>query len=215
MKVMYKLKLLHSRKLAERGIKKSPRSETPISPSAQDSPLSPSTAAAKDRSQAEEIEALIAQRRSFRQSQDDKAAAAARPSISSEETTPSTSSENTLFLGIGTGGRDDFAMDAATPDVVSESPVNVDFNVYDRAYEEEVQRIMSNPQRRQSSMYLNRLVKEKEQFRKVANMVEGEKPGTPVRGGFASILGKALEESRKQQQNQERLEVENTEQEPA
>ncbi|KPM33987.1 hypothetical protein AK830_g12587 [Neonectria ditissima] len=47
------------------------------------------------------------------------------------------------FLGIGTGARDDFAMDEATPDIVSDSPTAVDFNVYDRAYENAVEKITS------------------------------------------------------------------------
>jgi [calcium/calmodulin-dependent protein kinase] kinase len=47
------------------------------------------------------------------------------------------------LLGIGTGGIDSFGSEADLPvaDVVSDSPTAVDFNIYDRAYEAEVERI--------------------------------------------------------------------------
>jgi len=49
-----------------------------------------------------------------------------------------------LHLGIGTGGIDDFsAMDSDQPtvDFVSDSPTTVDFSVYDRAFDAELERI--------------------------------------------------------------------------
>ncbi|KAH6636166.1 kinase-like domain-containing protein [Chaetomium tenue] len=55
------------------------------------------------------------------------------------------------LLGIGTGGIDDFpgADDAPHPaDIVSDSPTVVDFNVYDRAFEEEIERIRRSTSRR-------------------------------------------------------------------
>lgn len=47
------------------------------------------------------------------------------------------------LLGIGTGGHDNFASGSSEgePTSVADSPTAVDFNVYDRAYEEEVERI--------------------------------------------------------------------------
>ena len=57
-----------------------------------------------------------------------------------------------LFLGVGLGGQDGFAPDAPPPDaVVSDSPTAVDFNVYDRAYEAEVEKIKRSTSRRGSS----------------------------------------------------------------
>ena len=61
-----------------------------------------------------------------------------------------------LLLGIGTGGIDAFPADEqARPgeqprvaDVVSDSPTAVDFNVYDRAFEAEVERIKRSTSRR-------------------------------------------------------------------
>ncbi|KAK4155914.1 kinase-like domain-containing protein [Chaetomidium leptoderma] len=55
-----------------------------------------------------------------------------------------------LLLGIGTGGFDDFSSpDHAPPaDIVSDSPTVVDFNVYDRAFEAEIERIKRSTSRR-------------------------------------------------------------------
>jgi [calcium/calmodulin-dependent protein kinase] kinase len=49
--------------------------------------------------------------------------------------------EDTLFLNIGTG--EDFQPEPEDGCIVSESPSNVDINVYETAYEEEVQRIIA------------------------------------------------------------------------
>lgn len=77
-----------------------------------------------------------------------------------------------LFLGIGTGSRDDFAMDEATPDIVADSPTAVDFNIYDRAYEEAVEeRLRANSSHR-PTLYLTRFVKAKEHFKKLEGLVD-------------------------------------------
>lgn len=57
--------------------------------------------------------------------------------------TPAAAAEPRLLLGIGTGGIDSFGSEADLPaaDTVSDSPTAVDFNVYHRAFEEEVERI--------------------------------------------------------------------------
>ncbi|KAH8737721.1 kinase-like domain-containing protein [Ilyonectria robusta] len=69
--------------------------------------------------------------------------------------------QETRFLGIGTGARDDFAMDEATPDIVSDSPTAVDFNVYDRAYESAVEQINSAQNTSQKpTVFLTKLVKD-------------------------------------------------------
>jgi [calcium/calmodulin-dependent protein kinase] kinase len=55
------------------------------------------------------------------------------------------------ILGIGTGGIDDFPGADDTPypaDIVSDSPTVVDFNVYDRAFEDEIERIRRSTSRR-------------------------------------------------------------------
>lgn len=173
MKVMYKLKLLVSRR---RAAKKRAAEENPTG-----------TADAK------EIEALIARRRSFK-----------KESLSLTLSTPTASEP--LYLGVGLGisasptsafqtppfdgGEGDYADgDGGDVAVVSDSPVAVDFNIYDRAYEEELKRIVASPLRRSSSLFLNNQVKGKEQIRAVADVLEGERgrrrvyPGRGREGG--------------------------------
>ncbi|PFH60920.1 hypothetical protein XA68_10118 [Ophiocordyceps unilateralis] len=65
-----------------------------------------------------------------------------------------------LFLGIGTGARDDFAMDAATPDAVADSPKTVDYDIYDRAYEDAVERQLKASWQGRPTLYLTKFVKE-------------------------------------------------------
>ncbi|KAL7937685.1 kinase-like protein [Trichoderma chlorosporum] len=77
-----------------------------------------------------------------------------------------------LFLGIGTGARDAFAMDEKTPDVVSDSPTAVDFNVYDRAYEEAIKERMKPNQSSNPILYMTKHIKEKDYFRKLENLVD-------------------------------------------
>lgn len=70
--------------------------------------------------------------------------------------------EDTLFLNIGTG--ENFQPAPEDGCVVSESPSNVDINVYEAAYEEEVQRIIAqrrdqhNNANRRPTLYLTRRV---------------------------------------------------------
>lgn len=70
--------------------------------------------------------------------------------------------EDTLFLFIGTGS-DDFD-EAKTPNpnempVVSESPGAIEMNVYEQAYQEEIERIMSERNRQRApTLYLTRRV---------------------------------------------------------
>ncbi|KAK7414527.1 hypothetical protein QQX98_006638 [Neonectria punicea] len=100
-----------------------------------------STDASKEIAKVEVITALLSQRRKVRSllgggSNDSKSPGRDSPGRDGNE-------QEVKFLGIGTGARDDFAMDEATPDIVSDSPTAVDFNVYDRAYENAVEEITS------------------------------------------------------------------------
>ncbi|KAI1344128.1 Pkinase-domain-containing protein [Xylariaceae sp. FL0016] len=69
---------------------------------------------------------------------------------------------NPLFLGIGTGGQDEFADETRPSQVVSDSPTGIDFDVYDRAFETEIKRIRSDRKKGRARTYLTRLVGEKE-----------------------------------------------------
>ncbi|KAI1075422.1 kinase-like domain-containing protein [Whalleya microplaca] len=68
-----------------------------------------------------------------------------------------------LFLGIGTGGRDDFVTPEPSTEVVSDSPTGIDFDVYDVAFSTEIKRIRSqNDKKGRAKTYLTRLVGEQE-----------------------------------------------------
>lgn len=73
------------------------------------------------------------------------------------------------FLGIGNGDQDEFASgDIPTADVLSDSPTAVHFNVYDKAFEEEVDRIKrstSRKGRRSTTLYLTRHLRDEKKFR--------------------------------------------------
>ncbi|KAH6897007.1 kinase-like domain-containing protein [Thelonectria olida] len=143
----------------------------------------------KDAAKVEVIEALLSQRRKVR-AQNLFSNAARKPVIEDE-----VSQQDARFLGIGTGARDDFAMDEPTPDMVSDSPTAVDFNVYDRAYENAVEQITSNTQHNTSqkpTVYLTKFVKD------VAQLPEGVKPAAvpeqpPSSPGTLARLASGLE----------------------
>lgn len=121
-----------------------------------------------------------------------------------------------LFLGIGAGGHDDFGHghpghahvnEPARDEVVSDSPTAVDFDVYDRAFEAEVDRIRRSGSRRKrtGTMYLTRHVGEKEAYRRDENMVEGGTHGEHASAGnlnelvkrrFANAVAQAMPEGR-------------------
>lgn len=129
----------------------------------------------------EDIEALLAQRRRFLSEADENGKGHARD-ISEHEP---------LFLGIGTGSRDDFHMDQATPhlNIVADSPTAVDYNVYDKAYLEAVEeRLRSNPQSR-PTMYLTKFVKESEKLKNLGGAVvmEAEEVASAVLPGASKL----------------------------
>jgi len=114
-----------------------------------------------------------------------------------------------LFLGIGMGGRDDFAQHDPSDEVVSDSPTAVDFNVYDHAYESEIKRIKS--QKGRSKMYLTKHIQERDQYRTDASIIEGSSrheerregdinPATAVQRShkFAEIVTQAVQGAKAQ-----------------
>jgi [calcium/calmodulin-dependent protein kinase] kinase len=104
--------------------------------------------------------------------------------------------EEPLFLGIGTGGDD--SLSTPSPDIVAESPTAADFNIYDTAYQEEVNRIRA-AQGHQATVYLTRRVDKKKEYKADANMInapnsEQVKESLPHQG-FKGLLDKAREKS--------------------
>jgi [calcium/calmodulin-dependent protein kinase] kinase len=75
------------------------------------------------------------------------------------------------FLGIGTGDHDAFASgDIPTAEVLSDSPTAVHFNVYDRAFEEEVDKIKRSTSRKGrqgtgTTLYLTKHLRDEKKFK--------------------------------------------------
>ncbi|KAK1986821.1 kinase-like domain-containing protein [Colletotrichum cereale] len=131
-------------------------------------PSTPLVDPIREDAQKQDIEALVAKRREFLRQQGIPVAND-RP-----ESEP-------LILGIGVGARDEFDKDEPSAGDIAESPTNVDFNIYDKAYEAEVKRIMKKPTR-QPTMYLTRFVKDREYYKDVADVVEGTAAGVTPGG---------------------------------
>lgn len=55
---------------------------------------------------------------------------------------------DSLLLGIGTGGINDFSTETPPDNIVAESPTAVDFNIFERAYGAEVDRIKRSSSRK-------------------------------------------------------------------
>ena len=101
--------------------------------------------------------------------------------------------EDTLFLDIGVGQDG-----APLPDVhiVSESPGAVDMNVYEAAYQEEIQRILAAKGKR-PTLYLTRRVEGNKTIAANEHIIghSHDGPETP-KLGFARVLDKAREQAR-------------------
>ena len=106
--------------------------------------------------------------------------------------------EAPLFLGIGTGGQD--SLDVPEQEYVAESPTAAEFNIYDTAYQEEVQRIRS-AQGHKATVYLTRRVDGKKEYKADENMIDAPKQsrveGMPHEG-WKGLLDRAREESAEQ-----------------
>lgn len=94
-----------------------------------------------------------------------------------------------LFLAIGPAGSDH----PPDPPAVSESPGAVDFNIYETAYQNEVERIREK-QGRAATLFLTRRVEGKKEYADDENLIRGEKGGGgnggegKEQGGWGKIL---------------------------
>jgi calcium/calmodulin-dependent protein kinase kinase 2 len=125
----------------------------------------------EEKAMKEQIEGLLKQRREIQKKRIGGSDARSHA--------PGIIDQDLKIFGIGTGSRDAFGSEEVTADVVAESPTAVDFNVYDRAYEEEVDRILSSSSR-QTTLYLTGLVKEKDKYSDVDNIKVGSGALTPA-----------------------------------
>jgi [calcium/calmodulin-dependent protein kinase] kinase len=103
--------------------------------------------------------------------------------------------EDTLFLNIGTG--EDSIAQPEEGCIVSESPSNVDMDVYEAAYEEEVQRIIAQrkDQYRRPTLYLTRRVENVKSIRDSDCIFdEGQDFRRDIKGSFKSFVTKTKED---------------------
>ena len=96
-----------------------------------------------------------------------------------------------LYIGIGTGGNSR----TPSPPCVSESPPAADANIYEKAYDMEIQRLRA-ANGRASTLFLTRRVERNEEYQKderfmivKGNGDSGE--GTKAKSGFARVLEEA------------------------
>jgi [calcium/calmodulin-dependent protein kinase] kinase len=105
--------------------------------------------------------------------------------------------EDTLFLRIGTG---EDSIDNSTSEIaclVSESPSNVDMDVYEAAYEEEVQRIIAQrkDQHRSPTLYLTRRVENVKSIRDSDCIFdEGQDHRKDFKNSFKNFVTKTKED---------------------
>ncbi|KAI1168532.1 kinase-like domain-containing protein [Nemania serpens] len=116
----------------------------------------------RQKSIAEEAAELIAQRKAYLRSGLPFRATSSEQKLKEEAQAPSPTEKNTPFLGIGTGGDNDFSSAEPSGDAVSESPTGIDFDVYDRAFETEIRRIRSDRKKHRAQTYMTKLLGEKE-----------------------------------------------------
>ncbi|KAI0437166.1 kinase-like domain-containing protein [Xylaria telfairii] len=133
--------------------------ETPTS-SSNSNPIPEITEPNRQKSVAEEAAELIQQRKAYLQLGLNPGGATSPEQIVKEET--QNPDKNTLYLGIGTGGDDEFRSPELPNNIVSESPTGIDFDVYDVAFEKEIKRIRSDRKRNRSWTYMTKLLGEKE-----------------------------------------------------
>ncbi|KAI1348619.1 kinase-like domain-containing protein [Xylaria sp. FL0043] len=123
----------------------------------------------RQKSVAQEAAELIQQRKAFLKSglKDLKSGLSLRPTGSGQKAKeeahiPDPAEKGTLFLGIGTGGDDEFSTSENMTDIVAESPTGIDFDVYDRAFETEIKRIRSDRRKNRPRTYMTKMLGEKE-----------------------------------------------------
>ncbi|KAI3337180.1 Pkinase-domain-containing protein [Xylariaceae sp. AK1471] len=154
-----------------------------------------STEPARQKSVAEEAAELIEQRKAYLRSGSTLGVAGSEQEARGDTQTPD-STEKPPLLGIGTGGRDEFSTSEPSAHTVSESPIGIDFDVYDRAFETEVKRIRSDRKKHRTRTYMTKLVGEKEMDKYVGddNMIieAGKSMVTNALASSSSAVSKGL-----------------------
>ncbi|KAI0841701.1 Pkinase-domain-containing protein [Hypoxylon sp. FL0890] len=151
----------------------------------------------RQKSIAEEAAELVKQRRAYLAAQQHAAThPPVSPGVGERGHAHDLTDKTPLFLGIGTGGHDEFGDSEPPTDVVSDSPTGIDFDVYDRAFETEIKRIRSDRKKGRAKTYLTRLVGEQElgKYSGDDNMVleAGKSLASSAYARSSSAVGKGL-----------------------
>ena len=97
-----------------------------------------------------------------------------------------------LYLGIGAGKNDLMGgadtLEVPEEDIIAESPQAAEFSIYDLAYEKEVERIRK-AQGHEATVYLNRRVEGKPEYKAAAHIV----PGSIGKSAFGQLLDRVRE----------------------
>ena len=108
---------------------------------------------------------------------------------------------DSLYLDVGTGIDDGDPSDDGKH-VISESPSAVEMNVYETAYQEEVERILK-ARGKAATMYLTRRVEHKQELRDHENIIDhSNHHADSVGSGFSRLVARAQEKARADEQKQ-------------
>lgn len=188
MKVIHKFKMLLTKTKSKRD--KGPESSS-VSPQPATTTEDAAVSESAERARPEDIESILAGRRHLLSQQDEHGDKGHAHEVGDQAP---------LFLGIGTGARNAFAQAGdgqATPNIVADSPTAVDYNVYDRAYEEAIKRHMDAKPSKRPTIYLTKFVKETSYFKKMENLIEGTVFSPPTLKADVSETAHALKNSLK------------------
>ncbi|KAI0549442.1 kinase-like domain-containing protein [Xylaria curta] len=149
------------------------------------------TESVRQKSVAEEAAELIEQRKAYLQLGLSLQGTGAEQTVKEAESPNSTDNKNTPYLGIGTGGDNEFRSPEIPSDIVSESPTGIDFDVYDRAFETEIKRIRSDRKRNRSWTYMTKLLGEKERDKYIGDDCMIVEAGRSLATHSSSAISKA------------------------
>jgi [calcium/calmodulin-dependent protein kinase] kinase len=101
--------------------------------------------------------------------------------------------EDTLILGIGAGGDEDSPLEPGEFSQVSESPGAVDINVYEKAYQEEIDRLTREKGDRKPTLYLTRRVENNKEIRSNEHITDFFRSSGTIRSnlGFRNLVEQA------------------------
>lgn len=144
--------------LAPKGVVAQPREPIPRVDDDSTSTLTPSAEAkgepkhdladAPEATEDQLVAKIIRERREFLKS--NVGGVAVKPARPSKGQAHDITGVEPLHLGIGTGDVDDFAGEEVPAGLVSDSPTAAEFNIYDRAFDAEIERIKRSSSRRGS-----------------------------------------------------------------